>query len=215
MPYTRVVTEEVPSRLCYGGGVRDATLNTRLAFGQGGVGRVSFDRPRVAASGAKAAGVVWMVLSLAVLVLPRQGSQTFGSSSFYALETAFAIAAGGMLVGLVGLYRRFLATGYGWLGRWGFSAALIGTVFILGACLADVAAGREVLGGSTKLVEISSVLIGISLLGVYAVRGRVLPLWCGAALAIASPVSVVLAHWGGEMVLGLSWLALGYVLRNR
>ncbi len=56
--------------------------------------------------------------------------------------------------------------------------------------------------------------VGFAFLGVDALRARALPIWCGVALILALPLSVVLTDHGGEVMLGLSWLALGYVLRS-
>ena len=39
-----------------------------------------------------------------------------------------------------------------------------------------------------------------------------MPQWCGILLIICLPVAVILGNYGGGIVLGLVWLALGYVL---
>ncbi len=53
-----------------------------------------------------------------------------GSLSWYLIESSDAIAEGGMLAALVGLHFR-QAPDYGRLGTTGFTAAFVGTAFLL------------------------------------------------------------------------------------
>jgi hypothetical protein len=59
-------------------------------------------------------------------------------------------------------------------------------------------------------------LVGFTLLGATALRSGTLPQWCGLLLVAFLPLAIVLGNYGGGVVLGLTWLALGYVfLRQR
>ena len=59
-------------------------------------------------------------------------------------------------------------------------------------------------------------LVGFALLGAAALRSGTLPRWCGLLLVAFLPLAIVLGNYGGGVVLGLTWLALGYVfLRQR
>jgi hypothetical protein len=55
-------------------------------------------------------------------------------------------------------------------------------------------------------------LLGFLLLGIATLRARVLPQWAGVALILVLPVAALLGDYGGGLVLGIVWLALGYVL---
>jgi hypothetical protein len=55
-------------------------------------------------------------------------------------------------------------------------------------------------------------------LGIATLRARVLPPWCGVLLIIAVlgiPVYFALGNYGGAIVYGLVWVALGYALWSR
>jgi len=56
--------------------------------------------------------------------------------------------------------------------------------------------------------------LGLVLLGVATLRARVLPRWCGVGL-IALVVFSALGAFGGFLVVGLLWLALGYALLSQ
>jgi hypothetical protein len=176
--------------------------------------RAVFTAHLVGALGAVLAGLAWMGLGLLTLVLAGQNPEASGLPSLYMVEEAVSgVGLAGMLGGLVGLYAH-LQTSWGRLGTWAFSSVLVGATLTLAACVANVAeAGRvDDHGGSLGLAGVSGLLVGFAFLGVDALRSRALPLWCGVALIVALPFSVVLADHGGEVLLGLSWLALGYVL---
>jgi hypothetical protein len=76
---------------------------------------------------------------------------------------------------------------------------------ILGWAFADLVLGLGFLG----------TLVGLVLLGATTLGLGVLPQWCGIVLIICLPVAVILGNYGGGIVLGLVWLALGYVLLSQ
>jgi hypothetical protein len=167
------------------------------------------------AMGALLAGIAWAVSGLISLVMPGQGTEDLGSFSYYLLETIFCLATVGMLGGLAGLHA-LQATSYGWFGVVGFYAAFIGTALMLISTAATILAGREVLNFLFVLGVLGTV--GLMLLGIATLRARVLPPWCGVLLIIAVlgiPVYFALGNYGGAIVYGLVWVALGYALWSR
>ena len=72
-------------------------------------------------------------------------------------------------------------------------------------------AGSETL--SELLIGVGGVgiLIGLVLYGAATLQARVLPRWCGIALIVSLPVTILLGAYGG-ILFGVVWIALGYVL---
>jgi hypothetical protein len=174
---------------------------------------MSSNRVRWGALGAGLAGVAWIVAG----VIP---SVTVGQTLIPVLAI-YAIALIGVVVGLFGLYAR-QARGLGWLGTTGFFAAFLGSTLALVALVLILLSSGDLLArelsaqalglGLTGILlgfVVSS--IGVVLLGMGTLLARVLPLWCGVAL-VALPFSAALNDYGGWIVFGLLWLALGYVL---
>jgi len=165
------------------------------------------------ALGAGLAGVAWVVAGLVASV-------TVGQALLPVLAI-YAIALIGVIVGLSGLYAR-QARSLGWLGTTGFFAAFLGSALALvavvlillssGAFLAREL-GTQAMGLGLTGILLGFVVssVGVVLLGVGTLLARALPLWCGVAL-IALPLSAALNDYGGWIVFGLLWLALGYVL---
>ena len=57
--------------------------------------------------------------------------------------------------------------------------------------------------------------LGLVLLGAATLRAGVLARWCGALLIVAVlgiPIYFALGNYGGAILYGLLWLALGYAL---
>jgi hypothetical protein len=49
------------------------------------------------------------------------------------------------------------------------------------------------------------------LYGAATLQAKVLPRWCGIAIIVVLPVTILLGDYG-DMFFGLVWLALGYML---
>lgn len=154
------------------------------------------------ALGAVLAGVAW----LASFVV---GLEALGSPS-YLVEATFGVALLGTLVGLVALHTR-QSRSYGALGLAGFLAAAAGTALVLLNVLI-VSLGRRDLLDLLLGLGFLVMLVGFVVLGVATIRGKVLPGWSGVALIVVLPVAATLGDYGGGIVLGLLWLALGYAL---
>lgn len=168
------------------------------------------------ALGALLAGIVWIALGLILLVILGPVALYFGGAATvedYLLEILFSIALVGMLAGMVGFHAR-QAPSYGRLGTAGFLAAFVGVFFLLASTVATILAGREVLDWLFILGFVGT-LVGFVLLGAATLRARVLPRWCGVLLIVAVlgiPVYFTLGNYGGAILYGLVWLALGYAL---
>jgi hypothetical protein len=152
--------------------------------------------------GTALAGMAW----LASVVV---GPEVLGSPPYVA-EGTFGVALLGTLIGLVALHTRQSRT-YGALGLAGFLAAAAGTALVLLSVLLISLGGRNLLDLVLGLGFLG-MLVGFVALGVATIRGKVLPGWCGVALIVALPIAVTLGDYGGGIVLGLLWLALGYAL---
>ena len=141
-------------------------------------------------------------------------------------RTTYVVALMSILWGLVGLHAR-QEKRYGWLGATGFLVAYVGgTLALVGLGLiwlfrGDVL-GQEpaiTLGLSGMVAGLTLLGVGFLLLGIATLRASALPGWCGVTLIIAFIailVSVAFPASPGSyavmFVLGLVWLALGYVL---
>ncbi len=96
------------------------------------------------------------------------------------------------------------------MGLAGFLAAVAGTALVLFVLL--IGLSRRDLLDLLLGPGFLGMLVGFVVLGLATIRGMVLPGWCGVALIVALPVAATLGDYGGGMVLGLLWLALGYAL---
>jgi hypothetical protein len=177
----------------------------------------SFNLVQWGALGAGLAGVAWIVAGVIPSAIP---SVTVGQNLLPVLAI-YALALIGVIVGLFGLYAR-QARSLGWLGTTGFLAAFLGSGLALVAIVlillssGDLLArelGAQALGLGLTGILLGFVVssVGVVLLGVGTLLARALPLWCGVAL-IALPFSAAVNDYGGWIVFGLLWLALGYVL---
>ena len=168
---------------------------------------------RLGTFGALLAGVVWTVLGL--VDMATVDGRDSGILSFALLdETLSLVALVSTLGGIVGLHARQTPS-YGRLGTAGFLAALTGIALLLvGLTLSFLVGGvfgraflDPVLGAG-----LWSVLVGFVLLGASTLRLKALPRWCGVTLIICLPLAIILGDYGGGIVLGLTWLAVGYAL---
>ncbi len=124
-------------------------------------------------------------------------------------SVVFAVALILLLAGLVG-FHTLQKGNYGRIGRAGFYTVIMGAS-------AQIVATLVGLTGSTALeflnfLGLIGVLVGFVLYGAATLQARVLPRWCGVGLIVGLPVTIALGLYGGNVLFGLFWLALGYVL---
>ena len=157
---------------------------------------------------AMAAGVVWVISG--ILAIVYQGVHAPGTFADYVVEGTFAVGLLLTVVGMVGLHA-LQKENYGRIGRGGFWTVVV-------ASLGQVLGTVVLLAGSTALawlvfpVGVLAVLVGFVLYGAATLQARVLPRWCGVGLIVGLPVAIALGLYGGNILFGLLWLALGYVL---
>jgi hypothetical protein len=168
----------------------------------------SSDLIRLGGSAAMAAGVVWV--ESGILAIVYQGVHTPGTFADYLVEGTFAAGVLLTAVGMVGLHA-LQRENYGRIGRAGFYSVVIASVAqFLGTVVR--------LLGSTALeflvfpLGVLGVLVGFVLYGAATLQARVLPRWCGVGLIVGLPIAIALGLYGGNVLFGLFWLALGYVL---
>ncbi len=157
------------------------------------------------------AGVVWVISG--ILAVVYQGEHAPGTFADYLVEGTFAVGLVFTVIGMVGLHT--LQKGnYGRIGRAGFWTVVVAS---LGQVLGTVAllAGSAALAWLVFPVGVLAVLVGFTLYGAATLQARVLPRWCGVGLIVGLPVAIALGLYGGNVLFGLLWLALGYVLWSR
>jgi hypothetical protein len=173
----------------------------------------SLNLVRLGAWGALLAGVAWTVLGLVgAATVGRRGSEVL--SSAFLDETLYLVALVGTLGGIVSLHARQTPS-YGRLGTAGFLAAFTGTAILLVGLMLSFLIGGVFGTGFLDPVLGSglwSVLVGFVLLGAATLRLKTLPRWCGGMLIICLPLAITLGDYGGGIVLGVTWLAVGYAL---
>ncbi len=170
---------------------------------------------RWGAIGAVIAGLAWAVSDIFALLFPGQEEGPMGSTSYYLIESADAIAEAGMLVALLGLHVLQVRR----LGRWGtagFVVAFIGTVLVLVSTLwAIILLDRfgTTVAGLLFGLGLLGWIVGFVLFGITTFRAGVLPRWSGVLLVAYPLVLIAGVPVEGPLILvGLLWLALGYVL---
>lgn len=165
----------------------------------------SSDLIRWGALAAMVGGAVWIVYAL--LGLAGANQEISGP-----LDLFIIVAWLLQVVGLVG-FHTLQKGNYGHIGRAGFYTFIVGApVQSLGLLL--VLAGSETLGEPLTVVGGLGILVGLVLYGAATLQARVLPRWCGIALIVSLPLTILLQDYGG-LVFGLVWVALGYVLWSR
>jgi hypothetical protein len=113
-----------------------------------------------------------------------------------------------LLAGMVGFHT--LQNGsYGRIGRAGFYAVLAAGVLILIWNLVFLLSGSSI--EWLRSITLLGMLVGFALYGAATLQSRVLPRWCGVLFIIAFPITALLEAYG-NILFGLLWLALGYVL---
>ena len=157
---------------------------------------------------AMTAGVVWVISG--ILSIVYQGVHAPGTFADYLVEGTISVGLLLTVVGMVGLHT-LQKEHYGRIGRGGFWTVVV-------ASLGQVLGTVVLLAGSTALawlvfpVGVLAVLVGFVLYGAATLQARVLPRWCGVGLIVGLPVAIALGLYGGNILFGLLWLALGYVL---
>lgn len=180
----------------------------------------SWNLVKLGALGAMLGGALWIASGIVSAVIASgRGSEALGFT--FLDEMLYVTALVGTLGGITGLHAR-QAPGYGWLGTTGFLAAFIGTLLLLVGLMLSLPLSF-LLGGVFRSefldwvlgVGLWGTLIGFLLLGAASLRLGALPRWCGLVLIICLPLAITLGDYGGGAVLGVSWLALGYVLLSQ
>jgi hypothetical protein len=172
---------------------------------------LSSDLIRWGGLAAMAAGVVWVVSG--ILAIVYQGVHAPGTFADYLVNGTFAAGVLLTAAGMVGLHA-LQKDNYGRIGRAGFYAVVVAS---LGQVLGTVVffAGSTALEWLVFPVGVLAVLVGFVLYGAATLQARVLPRWCGVGLVVGLPVAIALGLYGGNILFGLLWLALGYVLWSR
>lgn len=147
-------------------------------------------------------GVSWLAYGLVSLAGANVGEST-------PLDLFIVVGWLLQVVGMIGLHT-LQKENYGRIGRAGFYTFIVGApVQALGLLL--FLAGSETLGELLTTVGGLGILVGLVLYGAATLQARVLPRWCGIALLVSLPATILLQDYGG-IVFGVVWVALGYVL---
>lgn len=151
------------------------------------------------------------------LAYPQDPPGALGYFLNYLGTAIFSAAYLGVLGGLAGLHAR-QADSYGRLGRAGFFLAFVGAALaFVGQATSGIFPQNGTLGwlfsdpGFGFMAGVLLTSLGLVLMGIATLRARMLPRWCGFGL-IALVVFSALGAYGGFVVVGLIWLALGYAL---
>lgn len=172
---------------------------------------------RWGALAAMASGALWIAGGLLHLTYPQDPPGALGYYLNYLGTAIFSAAYLGVLGGLAGLHARQMNS-YGRLGRAGFFLAFVGAALaFVGQATSVIFPQNDTLGwlfsdpGFGFMAGILLTSLGLVLMGIATLRAGVLPRWCGFGL-IALVVFSALGAFGGFVVVGLIWLALGYAL---
>jgi hypothetical protein len=156
------------------------------------------------------AGLLYIMQAIASLVKPH--ADVFTSTNDYVIEVCFVTALLFTLVALLGTRK---GAGTGIFPAASFFVFFIGTLLFLISAGASLASGRDVLD-FVYLPGLGLSFLGGILLGIAIIRAKILPLWSAIALILGFPISVALGDtYGGGIVLGLAWIAVGVALLTR
>src|SRR5918997_5446092 len=175
---------------------------------------------RWGALAAMASGALWVAGGLLHLAFPQDPPGALGSFLNYLGTAVFSAAYLGMLGGLVGLHARQMDS-YGRLGAVGFLLGFAGTALaFVGQATSGIFPHNGALGwlfadpGYGFVAGIVFTSLGLLLMGVATVRAAALRRLGGVGL-VTMLVFLALGAYGGFVVVGLIWLALGYALGAR
>ena len=164
-------------------------------------------------------GALWITGGILHLAYPQDPPGALGYFLNYVGTAVFSAAYLGMLGGLVGLHARQMDS-YGRLGTVGFFLAFVGAALaFVGQATSGIFPQNGTLGwlfsepGFGFQAGIILTSLGLLLMGIATLRAGVLPRWCGFGL-INLVIFLALGVYGGFVVAGLIWLALGYALRS-
>src|SRR5215207_6944364 len=157
-------------------------------------------------------GLLWVANDLGGRLSPDPDDWDCNSPYDYLTNAIDSAAFLLLLVGLVGLHAR-QAGRYSPLGTAGFFAAFVGAAMVGVANPAEHCLALAFLGILVYTPGVLLLSIGMLLLGIATMRARVLPRWSGVLL-VAYPLLLIagLPVDGPLILVGLLWLALGYVL---
>ena len=155
----------------------------------------SWDLSRWCGLAAMVGGVLWAAQNILVLTVEE----------IRWTEGVFLVA----LLLVLGFH--FLQEGrYGPIGRAGLWT-IFGATVVQEVGLLIFIFGDATLFWLVSPVGYVAMIVGYVLFGAATLQAGVLPRWCGLALLLGEPVTYLLGDYGG-LVLGLMWVALGYVL---
>jgi hypothetical protein len=153
-------------------------------------------------------GAVYVVAGVVQLASPEQ-TDPFSRASDYLIQVLLALSFLLTLAGFVALNLLFKAVGYRGLRGWtGFRAAALGQGAMLASAVASLATGNLALG-FLYTFGVLVLLVGLALLPVAAYRAAIMPWW--GTLLVAALAAIIFGEIGVVLV-GLVWIALGYVL---
>jgi hypothetical protein len=136
-------------------------------------------------------------------------------SVVHLLADSFAVVP--VLLTLVGMtgFHTLQRANYGGIGRGGFYTVVVGLLAQALGTITHLLSGSEALDWLVFPVGIFLMIVGLMLYGAATLQARVLPRWCGMGFIVVPPLVIVLEislEGYGEILFGLLWLALGYVL---
>jgi hypothetical protein len=154
-----------------------------------------------------AGGALYVLAGVVQLASPEQ-TDPFSRTSDYLIGVLLTLSFLLTLAGFVALHLRQAGRYGGPRGWTGFRAAALGQSAMLVSAVTSLAAGGLALG-FLYVIGVFVLLVGLALLSVATYRAAILPHW-GAYLVAAL---AVIAFGGiGVVLVGLVWIALGYVL---
>jgi hypothetical protein len=153
-------------------------------------------------------GALYAVAGVVQLASPEQ-TDPFSRASDYLIQVLLTLSFLLTLAGFVALNLLFKAVGYRGLRGWtGLRAAALGQGAMLASAVASLATGSLAFG-FLYTFGVLVLLVGLALLPVAAYRAAVLPWW--GTLLVAALAAIIFGEIGVVLV-GLVWIALGYVL---